>query len=190
MQKHGNWTILSSQIKYENESLTLREDDVIGPNGECDHYTTIKLSNGIQVLAVDNEGFAHLAKEFRYALGIEDIESVGGTIDDGESIEEAARRELEEELGIKAAEFINLGTIHHTTSLIDSNTTLFLALGLRIGEKKQDDTEQIETKKLPFNQVVRMALDGEITHASTCVLVLRANHYLQSKKGRTNGKYQ
>jgi ADP-ribose pyrophosphatase len=89
------------------------------------------------------------------------------------------RRELKEELGIEAKEFIELGTVHHTTSVVNSATTLYLARNLSFGEEHPDGSENIKTVKLPLAEAVEMALNGELTHASTCTLVLRAQNRLK-----------
>ena len=178
-RKNGPWTIEATERKFRNELIELNEDRVIKPDGSPGTYATVKLKDGVQVLAVDGEGGAYLAREFRYALGRADVETVGGGVDEGEELVEAARRELREELGIEAEEFTELGTLHLTTSLVDSRSTLFLARRLRFTEKEPDRSERIETVKLTFDEAVRRALDGRITHASSCVLILRARQHLQ-----------
>jgi len=191
MRKKGVWKILDSEEKYKNDFLQLREDKVIKPDGEEGVYATIKLRDGIQVLAVDDKGIAHFVKEFRYAIERYDIESVGGTMNEGESAEQAAGRELKEELGIEAEIFTQLGNLHHSTSIISSNTILFLALNLRFGEKNQDENEQIKEIEIPLSKAVQMVYEGEFTHASTCILILRANHYLTKERldfGKINEK--
>ncbi|HEX8844006.1 MAG TPA: NUDIX hydrolase [Pyrinomonadaceae bacterium] len=134
---------------------------------------------GVEVLALDREGFAYFVKEFRYALGRENIEAVGGGMDEGEEPLEAARRELREELGIEAEEWAELGRVYHSTSIVDSPSTLFLAQDLSFVEKDEDSGEVLETVKLPFDEAVERALSGEFIHSTTCVLILRAQHHLR-----------
>jgi ADP-ribose pyrophosphatase len=182
MKKHGPWTIKKRRRVYQGELMEVFEDEVVKPDGEEGVYSTVKLEDGASVLALDEEGFVYLVKEFRYALGREDVAVVAGAIDAGEEPFETARRELREELGIEAEEWTELGRLHHSTSQVDSSTTLFLARKLRFTEKEEDASEEIETVRMPFTEAIRKALDGQFTHASSCVLILRADDYLRKNR--------
>src|SRR5215210_7381511 len=116
-KKHGPWTINSSAVKYRHKLLEVREDEVTRPDGTPGVYAMARVRAGACVLAVDDEGFAYLAREFRYAIGRESLEVVGGAIDEGEQARDAARRELKEELGIGADELVELGRVDPMTSL-------------------------------------------------------------------------
>jgi 8-oxo-dGTP pyrophosphatase MutT (NUDIX family) len=179
MKKHGPWTIKGTRSVYKDKLIEVFEDEVIKPDGKDSTYSTVRLKDGAGILALDDEGFVYLVKEFRYALGREDVEIVGGAIDEGEEPIEAARRELREELGIEAEEWTEMGRMHHSTSLVDSSSTLFLARKLSFTEKDEDSGEVLETVKMPFTEAVEKALGGDFTHATTCVLILRAQHHLE-----------
>lgn len=182
MKKHGPWTIRKSESRFKNALMEVFEDEVIKPDGTEGSYATLRIQDGSAVMALDDEGYAYLVKEFRYAVGREDIEVVGGAIDEGEKPIEAARRELKEELGIEAREWTELGTVYHSTSIINSSSTLFLARQLKFTEKDEDSGEVIKTVKLPFAEVVEKALTGELTHATSCLLILRAENQLRRNR--------
>lgn len=178
-KKHGPWTINGTTVRYEHELLKVREDDVTRPDGRPGIYAVVRITPGVSVLAVDDEGVAYLAREFRYAVGRETLETVGGSIDEGEEPEAAARRELQEELGIEAGALTPLGQADPMNSLIDSPAHLFLATELKFVEKQNEGSERIRTMKTPLDEAARMALAGEITHATSCVLILRAWEHLK-----------
>lgn len=183
MRENGPWKIKSTTRKYESELIELYEDEVIKPNGEPGTYAIACVKAGVSVLPLDEEGFVYLARDFRYAVGRECIEAVAGAIDEGESTEEAARRELKEELGIEADDFIELGQVDPMPSLVDSPSHLFLATGnLKFKEKELEAGESIRTVKLKFPEAVRVVIEGEITHGSSCVLILRANDYIERQR--------
>ena len=177
-KRHGPWTIKQTTRKYRHELIEVYEDEVTKPDGEPGTYATARIKPGASALALDADGAVHLIKEFRYAIGRESIEVVSGTIDDGEAPIEAARRELKEELGIEAADWVPLGRVDPMTSLIDSPASLFLARGLKFVEQEQEGSEVIEPVKIGLDEAVRMVMAGEITHGTSCVLILRAKHYL------------
>jgi ADP-ribose pyrophosphatase len=183
MRENGPWKIKSTKSIYTSELIELYEDEVIKPNNEPGTYTTVRVKAGVSVLPLDDEGFVYLARDFRYAVGRETIEAVAGAIDEGEEREEAARRELKEELGIEAEDFIELGQVDPMTSLIDSPSYLFLARrGLRFKEKELEGGENVKTKKVKLSEAVQMVMRSEITHGSSCVLILRAGDYLEREK--------
>jgi 8-oxo-dGTP pyrophosphatase MutT (NUDIX family) len=183
MRENGPWKIKSTKAVYESELIELYEDDVIKPNDEPGTYTTVRVKAGVSVLPLDEEGFVYLAGDFRYAVGRETIEVVGGAIDEGEERADAARRELKEELGIEAEDFIEMGQVDPMTSLIDSPSYLYLARGpLRFKGKELEGGENVKTKKMKLSEAVRMVMRSEITHGSSCVLILRTKDYLERGK--------
>ncbi|HYY41789.1 MAG TPA: NUDIX hydrolase, partial [Pyrinomonadaceae bacterium] len=126
-------------------------------------------------------------KEFRYAVGRETFEVVGGAIDEGEEPQAAARRELHEELGIEASELVALGHVDPMTSLIDSPSHLFLARRLRFVEQQQEGSERIERIKVSLARAVQMVYDSEITHGASGVLIMRAQKFLQDESAAGGG---
>lgn len=181
MRENGPWKIKGTTAKYRSELIELYEDEVIKPNGEPGTYAVARIKAGVSVMPMDEEGNVYLAKDFRYAVGRETLETVAGGIDEGEPEADAARRELKEELGVEADEIISLGLVDPMPSLVDSPSHLFLARGnLRFKEKELEAGENVRTVKLKLSEAVRMVLRSEITHGSSCVLILRADAYLRS----------
>lgn len=188
--RRGPWEVLDSTRKYEHKQIEVFEDKVLSPDGKGETYATIKLRPGVAVLPLDEEGFVYLAREFRYALGRESIEVVGGTINEGEASTTAARRELHEELGIKAHELIDLGRLDPVTSIMDAPTYVFLARGLEFDRKSPDGSEQIETLKLKLDDAVRLVDLNKITHAESCALIFKAGRLISaSAEDRRNDRF-
>jgi 8-oxo-dGTP pyrophosphatase MutT (NUDIX family) len=173
-RKHGNWTIKASELRYKDGFVEFWVDECLKPDGEPGRRATLRMLPGVAVLAVDEEGFVYLTRQFRYAVGKESVEAVQGGLEEGEEEAAAARRELREELGIEAEELTDLGLVDAVTSQVFSPARIFLARGLRFGEPEREGTEVLEPVKLKLAEAVRMVMDGEITQAITCVLVLKA----------------
>jgi ADP-ribose pyrophosphatase len=117
----------------------------------------------------------YLTRQFRYALGQESLEVVSGAVGANEPILEAARRELREEVGIAADAWTALGRVDPDTSIVREPVWLFLAEHLRFISPEPEGTESIQLVKLPGAEAVRQVLVGGITHAPSCVLILKAH---------------
>lgn len=177
-RKRGAWTIKSSEKIYGDEFAEVWVDEVSKPDGEPGRRMTMRMKPGVAVLAVDDEGVAHLVKTFRYAVGKECVEVVQGASEDGEEPEAAARRELKEELGVESCELTDMGLVDAITSQVFSPARLFLARGLRFGEPETESTETLEPSNVKFEEAVRMVMDGRITHGISCALILKAARLL------------
>jgi ADP-ribose pyrophosphatase len=177
-RKQGAWTVKSSECVYADDFAEFWVDEVLKPDGGPGRRVTMRMKEGVAVLALDGEGFARLVKTFRYAVEKECVEVVQGSVEDDEEPHEAARRELKEELGVEAGELTDLGLVDAITSQVFSPSRLFLARSLTFGEPEPDSTETLEPFKVKFEEAVRMVMDGEITHGLSCVLILKASRLM------------
>ncbi len=172
MRKHGPWTITHTRLVYEDPWLSLRRDECLRPDGAPGSYSTVHLKPGVCVLAVE-QPWVYLTQEFHYAVGRETIEGVSGGIEPDESAEQAARRELREELGIEADQWEHIGQVDPFTAAVYSPTQLWIASRLRFVPRELEGTEVIQTVRTRIEQAVSWVEDGTISHAPTCVLLLR-----------------
>jgi 8-oxo-dGTP pyrophosphatase MutT (NUDIX family) len=184
-RKHGPWTVESSERLYADEFAEVWVDEVSRPGVEPKRRVTMRMKEGVAVLALDGEGFAHLVRTFRYAVGKECVEVVQGGAEEGEEPERSARRELKEELGVEAEEWTDLGLVDAITSQVYSPARLFLARGLTFGEPERESTESLKPVKVSFDEAVRMVTDGEITQGISCALILKAKMLLEGETGRS-----
>ncbi|HEX4147479.1 MAG TPA: NUDIX hydrolase, partial [Pirellulales bacterium] len=163
----------ASHSIYRDPWLEVDCDEVIRPDGLPGSHCVVRLKAGVCVLALDSQGHVQLTEEFHYALGRTGLEAVSGGIEAGEEPLVTARRELEEELGIVAAKWTDLGSIDPFTTVVLSPTRLFLAEGLELGSARCEGTELIRRVSLPLAEALRLVEEGTITHAPSCVLILR-----------------
>jgi 8-oxo-dGTP pyrophosphatase MutT (NUDIX family) len=174
VRRNGPWTILTSEARYRDDFIEVVRDEVLRPDGSPGSYATVTMKQGVAVLVLDADGTAVLTGQFRYALGRESVEVASGGVDEGEEPIEAARREVREELGAIAERWTPLGRIDPDTSIVRSPVHLFVARGLSWTEPEREGTETIRTLRTPLAEAVAMAEDGRITHAPSCVLLLKA----------------
>jgi len=180
-RKQGPWTVESSERLYADEFAEVWVDEVSRPGVEPSRRVTMRMKPGVAALAVDEEGFAHLVRTFRYAVGKECVEVVQGGTEEGEEPLRAARRELKEELGIEAEEWTDFGLVDAVTSQVYAPARLFLARGLTFGEPDTEATESLEPVKVKFDEAVRLVMDGEITQGISCTLILKAERLLRGE---------
>lgn len=157
------WKKIKSKVVQKNPWFTLREDDVLRPDGKAGKYFYLKAHNGVAVIAEDDSG-VYLVGQTRYPIGNKySWEIVGGAIEEDERPLEAAKRELKEEAGIEAEEWIDLGYTFVANSVSSEKDFVFLARGLKKGEADPDATEDITVKKVSFQNLRTMISDNEIT---------------------------
>ncbi|MBI3861669.1 MAG: NUDIX hydrolase [Planctomycetia bacterium] len=178
MQQHGPWKILQSHDIYRDAWMHIRKDDVIRPDGAPGTHGVVILKSGVSVLPLDADNRVYLTEEFHYAVGRHTIEVVSGGRDADEPPLEAARRELAEELGITADEWIDLGPFDPFTTMLFAPAQLFLARGLHFGASRPEGTENIRCLTASFDEAVEMVMDGRITHGPSCVVILKAARWL------------
>jgi ADP-ribose pyrophosphatase len=126
----------------------------------------------------------HLVKEFKYALGEVTLEAVSGAIESGETPEQAGLREIGEEVGLVAAEWIDMGMINPFTTVVHSPNHMYLARKLSEIRRSLETKERIEIAKMPFDDALQAVLRGEITHGASCVVILKTQQFLARSKKR------
>ena len=168
------WTTLSSKEIYRNPWLSLREDQVRLPNGRDSIYGVVTCGNCVGVLPFVDERTIVLIKQYRYIAKKVMWEMPTGGVHSGEAIEQAAQRELGEEVGYQAGKLIHLSSFHTSKSVMDETAHLFIGKDLSKAVLSQDETEFIEVCEFPFEQALQMVLSGEIMDAMTIIGVLGA----------------
>src|SRR5215468_12042077 len=169
-QRQGPYTVLSSEPRYRNRWIALREDRVIRPGGSEGLFGVVEMTSGSSVLAIDADDTIFLVREYKYAIGRDSLEVVSGAMDEGETPLAAAQRELREETGLVAADWQPMGAVDPFTTAIRCVNHLFLARGLSHTTAAPEDGEALEVVSLSFETALGMVLDGGISHAGSCVL--------------------
>jgi 8-oxo-dGTP pyrophosphatase MutT (NUDIX family) len=171
--KNGPFTITSSEIKYQNPWIIVREEKVIRPDGEKGLFGTVEYVNGASVVAIDKSNYIYLIKEYRYGISDYSYEIPTGAIDEGETELEAAKRELFEESGVKAEKWTSMGYTVPITAIMKARNYMFLAEDLEIGTMTNPENDVIEVVKMPFNEALQMVMEGKIWHATSALAIIK-----------------
>ena len=168
------WKTLSSRPIYSNRWLSLREDQVALPDGSTGIYGVVTCGDCVGVLPFIDPETVLLIKQYRYVAKRVTWEMPTGGVHPGESIEEAAQRELGEEIGYWAGRLTWVSSYHTSKSVMDETGHLFIGADLAELKLDSDETEFIEVQPFPFEKVVKMVLASEIFDSMTVIAVLHA----------------
>src|SRR5918993_374397 len=130
-------------------------------------------NRAIGVLPLDNELNTYLVGQYRYTLGEYSWEiPEGGGAMDVDPIE-SAKRELEEETGLIAADWSILQKIHLSNSVSDEFGVVYLARELTAGPSSPEETEQLQVVKIPFAEAYRLVEENKITDSLSVAAILK-----------------
>lgn len=168
MKEHSRQTI------YQGRTIKLEILEADLPSGKSVKREVIRHPGAVVVIAQDDKGDFILIKQFRLAIEKTILEFVAGTLEKNEEPLECAKRELIEEAGFEAKEWISLGTLYPTPGFCDELQHLFLARGLSKTKVNPDEDEIIETCVLNLNQLEESIRSGEFMDAKSMSAFLRA----------------
>ena len=182
-ESHNPWQTQSSDVKYQNPWISVREDVVLNPGGGQGIYGVVTMKNkALGIVPVDAEGNTWLVGQYRYPLSEYswEIPMGGGPVE--LDILESAQRELREETGLMATRWTRIARLHTSNSVTDEEGFVFLAEGLTMGEVEPEETEDLRLWKLPLAEAVRMVMDDRITDSVSVAGLLKAEKVLAGRQ--------
>ena len=177
IDKHFEKIICEKEI-YGGKIIRLGLRDVELENGEKSVREIVYHNGGAGILPVDGEGNVYLVRQYRSAFESELLEIPAGKLEKGENPFEAAKRELNEETGFTAKEYISLGEYLPTVGYCTERIYIYLAKGLTSGKTHFDRDEFMSLVKLPFSEAYRMCMANEIKDGKTLIAILKAENIL------------
>ncbi|MFT3823604.1 MAG: NUDIX hydrolase [Chitinophagaceae bacterium] len=173
-EQHNPWKVLNAKEVYNNNWIQVTEFDVINPSGGKGIYGKVHFKNlAIGVLPLDDELNTYLVGQYRFPLDKYSWEMPEGGGVMGVEPVESAKRELLEETGLVAKEWTPIVTMHLSNSVSDEYSIIYLARGLEQYEAQPEETEQLQVRKVPFEEVYRMVEDGIITDSMTVTAIYK-----------------
>lgn len=174
MEEKGPWKILSSTGQYDNPWICVTEHRVIHPSGNEGIYGTVHFKNlAIGIIPLDDQLNTWIVGQYRFPLERYSWEIIEGGGAHEVSPLESAKRELQEEAGIRAAQWEEILRMDLSNSVTDEQAIIFIARNLSFTETSPDESEVLELRKLPFRELYRMVLNGDITDSLSVAGVLK-----------------
>lgn len=170
---------LSSEKIFDGKILHIRRDTALLPNGQEAVREVVDHPGGVCVVALDDENRVLLVRQFRYPYMQLLREIPAGKLEYGEDPREAAVRELREETGAVPGRYESLGRILPSPGCYGETLHLYLARDLQMEEQHLDPDEFLNLERIPFEEMVRRCLCGEIEDAKTVAAVLKAKLLLK-----------
>ena len=169
----------ASEEIFDGAILHVFKDTVELPNGNPATRELIRHIGAVGVIPITNDGKVIIERQFRYPLNRVVTEIPAGKLDSfTEDRLSAAKRELEEETGYTAQEWINMGDYYPSPAYCDERITLYLAKGLAQGTRHLDEDEFLNFEAVPLTELVEDVMAGRITDGKTQVAILKAARLL------------
>lgn len=170
---------LDSALMYEGDFITVRKDKVLLPDGSTSTREYLNHPGAVAVLALLDNGNLVMERQYRYAPQREFIELPAGKIDYGEDTMFTAQRELLEETGYVADEWIHLTTAWPCIGYADERMEYYLARGLTHRGRNLDDGEFLEVFELSVPEAIEWIRQGKINESKTIVGLFWLEKYLK-----------
>lgn len=168
------WTTLSTREIYCNPWIRVREDHVINPSGGRGIYGVVEFKNrAVGVIPIDGEGYTWLVGQYRYTHDRYEWEIPEGGCPEGEEPLDCAKRELLEETGIIAEDYVLIADgIQLSNSTTNEVAFIYTARSLSFTTSTPEETEELEVKRVPLTEAIQMAKDGRIRDGMSVIGLL------------------
>jgi ADP-ribose pyrophosphatase len=162
---------LDSERVFKGRVFSIDRDHVKMPNGRTVTVDVVRHSQSVVLVPVPEPGKVILVRQYRYAVNAFLWELPAGSVDEGESPEQAARRECHEEIGLLPSTVVRLAAMYPTPGYCDEEMVFFRLSGLETTDEKAavDEDEDIEAKTFDLRDARDMVRSGQIQDMKTLV---------------------
>jgi ADP-ribose pyrophosphatase len=172
---------LADEVRFEGWRISLVEATFSAPDGTRFARDIVRHPGAVAIVAVTERDTVLLVRQYRGAVDRELLELPAGTRDvDGEAPETTARRELEEEAGVRAGRLRLLGTTLNSPGFCDEESHIYLAQELEpVPPARHGEEERyLEVVEVALADVDSMMASQQILDAQTVIGLLLARHML------------
>ena len=171
---------LTSEEIFDGQVVHLYKDSVMLPNGKDATREVIRHVGAVAIVPMTDDGKVVVERQFRYPLNKVITEIPAGKLDSkAEDRLSAAKRELKEETGLLADEWICLGDYYPAAAYCDEVITMYLAKGLHKGERNLDEDEFLNIAEIKLEDLVDEIMQGQIADGKTQTAIMKVYFMLQ-----------
>ena len=163
-----DWELVESEQLADHRITRVRRDRRRSPRTGAEHdFIVLQMREWVNVIAVTRQARIVIIEQYRHGTQEVGVEIPGGVVDPGDSeLEQAARRELLEETGYEAEEFVCIGKVMANPAIQDNRCHTFVALGAHaVGEARLEAGEDIAVGEVGIDEVGELIASGRMSHA-------------------------
>jgi ADP-ribose pyrophosphatase len=164
--------LLDSEIIFSGAIFDVERDRLLEENGIEIIREVVRHPGGAGALPVFDDGRVALVRQYRHPARRELLEIPAGRIENGESPEMCATREVEQEIGFRAGRIEKLAEFYSTPGFCEEKLYVYLATDLTPSSRNLDRDELIEVVYLPYAEALNMAERGAIEDSKTIIALL------------------
>jgi ADP-ribose pyrophosphatase len=161
--------ITQSREVYSCSLFRVTEDEAVDKTGWKMKRSIVRHRGSAVMMAVDEKNRLLLVRQYRLPANQFLWELPAGKTDEGETVAQAAKRELIEETGVRAKTWKKLVSFYPSPGYVEEKMTIFLATGLTQGESAPMDDERIETSWFTKKEVRELIASNKILDGKTMI---------------------
>ena len=167
---------INQETVFSGRIVEARVDTLLAPDGRQITREVIHHPGAVAIIPIDSDDNALLVRQYRYPVGHDLLEIPAGVIEEGESPDNTAQRELREETGYASRNLRPLGGIYSSPGFCDEILYIYLARDLVESKLPADEDEDITLERVPMSDVGRLIRLGEIQDAKSVAGLLMAQY--------------
>jgi ADP-ribose pyrophosphatase len=170
--------LIKSEKTYTGRAFSVRRDHLQTPGGNIVKYDIVDHIGSVSLVPVDEFGQIYFVRQYRHAALAELLELPAGTLETGEPPEEAAAREIREEIGMAASNLQEIGSFYLAPGYSTELMHVYLATGLYPDPLDPDADEYLSVEKMPVEAAFHLAESGAMLDAKSLAALLLARPFL------------
>lgn len=185
MSNHKEWSSVRRRVVYPAQTpdeISFAIDRIRLPSGREFDYAYVDCPYEVVfTVGIDDRRRVLMIRQYRYLVKSELVEVPAGSPDPGESLEDGARREFEEESGYRAGDLHKLAEFYSSVGMTNQKCHVFLACALSIGVAKNEESEDVHVEWTPLEEAIALVRGGQVLNVGAAYGLLLADLWLRAR---------